>query len=289
VRIAASERPIFFAVDATRTEMVPYFACHKIIRHNQIPEHSTSVRFKLAVAETGEFNLRVGEQPVLLTAGHFVVLPPDTLLRSDGGMNAGLVYWIGIDPTSENTAHATPAITEEIQALGAALHEHALRPMPITRELLDAIHRYFHLLHGGCTRALPLWGAAFGLLGAVHEALIGQGRVFETDQQALQPALDLIDQRLGQSIRMQDLADICNMSLTPFYATMKRLLGTTPREYINRRRIAKATDMLADPRRTVVDIAADLGYSSSHYFARAFKKVMGCSPQQYRRTPTACA
>lgn len=57
----------------------------------------------------------------------------------------------------------------------------------------------------------------------------------------------------------------------------------TPHRWLVQRRIARACEMLADPRVSVTEIALACGFSSSQHFATAFRKHMGATPSAYRR------
>ncbi|MNN44985.1 Arabinose operon regulatory protein [compost metagenome] len=48
-------------------------------------------------------------------------------------------------------------------------------------------------------------------------------------------------------------------------------------------RIRRAIQLLNSTELTILEIAEQVGYESQHYFSTAFKKVMGVSPNQYRK------
>ena len=57
-------------------------------------------------------------------------------------------------------------------------------------------------------------------------------------------------------------------------------------EYINEHRIKQAQEILISPKtrdRSVVDIAADVGYNSKSAFNRAFKHFSGMTPSEFRK------
>ena len=54
-------------------------------------------------------------------------------------------------------------------------------------------------------------------------------------------------------------------------------------EYLTRWRMLLAGDKLANSRDSISVIARSLGYESESAFSTAFKRVMSCSPRQYRR------
>lgn len=60
-------------------------------------------------------------------------------------------------------------------------------------------------------------------------------------------------------------------------------LGMTPREYVRLKRMERACDLLARSRVPIDEVAARVGYGDRSAFARAFRKVEGLGPADYRR------
>lgn len=63
----------------------------------------------------------------------------------------------------------------------------------------------------------------------------------------------------------------------------RRDFGETPYQYLLKRKMAAAQELLHCTRRTVKQIAADLCFSNEYYFAGIFKRKTGYSPGHYRR------
>lgn len=53
-------------------------------------------------------------------------------------------------------------------------------------------------------------------------------------------------------------------------------------DYLNSVRIEKAKELLVNSDRKMYQIAKAVGYDNTKYFFRIFKKIVGCSPEQYR-------
>ena len=60
--------------------------------------------------------------------------------------------------------------------------------------------------------------------------------------------------------------------------------GVTFVSYLTRERLKKAMKLLADPSLRLYQIAEQTGYTTQHYFSNVFKKAMGISPGEYRRS-----
>jgi two-component system, response regulator YesN len=77
------------------------------------------------------------------------------------------------------------------------------------------------------------------------------------------------------------------LQISPGYLSrlMKREIGFSFVEYLNRVRVKKAIALMGDPAAKAFEVAERVGYRSQHYFSRAFKKVTGVSPTDYKRGP----
>ena len=81
------------------------------------------------------------------------------------------------------------------------------------------------------------------------------------------------------------LADVANsVELSPYYASriFREDQNMTIMEYAVQMRMDEACFLLANPNLRIDEIAAQLGYADSSYFARVFRKHVGMSPRQYR-------
>ena len=61
-----------------------------------------------------------------------------------------------------------------------------------------------------------------------------------------------------------------------FSDLLKKETGETAEE------MNTAKELLADPTKSVSDVAYALGYQYPQYFSKAFKHIVGCSPNEYR-------
>lgn len=73
-----------------------------------------------------------------------------------------------------------------------------------------------------------------------------------------------------------------NLSANYFGDLIKKETGKSAQEYVQQKIIDTAKAMLSDPGKRVSEIAYALGYQYPQYFSRAFKKVTGCTPNEYR-------
>jgi AraC-like DNA-binding protein len=103
-----------------------------------------------------------------------------------------------------------------------------------------------------------------------------------TDRQ-ISPAIGAIHAEPARHWTLEELARVAGISRTVFAQRFKALVGSTAMDYLARWRMLMAADRLSTGSENVASIAFSLGYESESSFSTAFKRIMSCSPTQYRR------
>ena len=85
-------------------------------------------------------------------------------------------------------------------------------------------------------------------------------------------------------ITLEEVAGVAGMSPSYFAVIFKQVTGATFNRYLTRLRINKAKDLLLYSDLKAYEIAESVGYESSSYFARVFRKIEGLSPSEYKQT-----
>ncbi|WP_158500278.1 AraC family transcriptional regulator [Sphingobacterium sp. ML3W] len=86
-----------------------------------------------------------------------------------------------------------------------------------------------------------------------------------------------------KSWTLEDMAEHCGLGKTSLSKYCKHLTNMTPINYLINIRLEAAAKMLIDrEEENVTDLCYDCGFTSSQYFATAFKKRFKCSPSEYR-------
>jgi len=95
---------------------------------------------------------------------------------------------------------------------------------------------------------------------------------------------DFINDNLDRDISLEELAALAKLSPTHFCRSFTRSLGMPPHQYQVRQRVEHAKQLLAEPDRTITEVAIAAGYSASSNFATVFRRVTGVSPREFRRS-----
>ncbi|MFC0401351.1 AraC family transcriptional regulator [Paraburkholderia rhizosphaerae] len=87
---------------------------------------------------------------------------------------------------------------------------------------------------------------------------------------------------LAQPLRMVDLAAHCGFGLRRFHQLFIEAFGETPHRYLQRLRLDTSITLLADPRRSLTDVALDVGFGDQSAYTHAFTRRFGIAPGQWR-------
>jgi AraC-like DNA-binding protein len=100
----------------------------------------------------------------------------------------------------------------------------------------------------------------------------------------LKRVIDYIDANLDEPITLADLAAATVLSPMHFAAQFRMSMGVRPHEYLLRRRIERARELLLQPGLSIVDVALTVGFQTQSHFTTVFKRFVGDTPHQWRRS-----
>jgi len=89
---------------------------------------------------------------------------------------------------------------------------------------------------------------------------------------------------LDVDLDLQSLANETGYSRTHFVRMFHAAMDQTPHRYILQLRLTRAKNLLRDRNTSLIDIAALCGFSSQAHMATVFRKALGTTPSEYRRT-----
>jgi len=107
-------------------------------------------------------------------------------------------------------------------------------------------------------------------------------------QQRIERVLQYIEANLDKSISLAEVAEVSHFSAYHFHRIFTGMMGETINEYITRRRLERAVNLLIfKTERSVTQIALECGFSSSANFSKAIKLHFGFSPSEIRNPEKA--
>jgi AraC-like DNA-binding protein len=96
-------------------------------------------------------------------------------------------------------------------------------------------------------------------------------------------ALRAVHAEVNHAWTVESLAEAAGMSRSAFAARFKEVTGQTPLDYVTEWRMQKAVVLLKQEERKLVEVAQAVGYESDAAFSKAFKRIVGVTPGQYRQ------
>ncbi len=108
-------------------------------------------------------------------------------------------------------------------------------------------------------------------------------KLYESCSEIIIDAINFINNHYHEKLSINSIAHFIHLSPIYFHGLFKRETGTTPYEYITKKRIDHAIILLETSDKKISTISSECGFSSQSYFSATFKKTFGCTPKEYRR------
>ncbi len=92
-----------------------------------------------------------------------------------------------------------------------------------------------------------------------------------------------VRENIGSDLSVTELADLLQLSPAYFCKAFAKTRGVTPHRFVLNERISIAMEKLRQPSAPVLaQLAADLGFANQAHFSNVFRKIVGCSPSEFR-------
>lgn len=119
--------------------------------------------------------------------------------------------------------------------------------------------------------------------GAAPTAETSGGRNVRSLQKwRLKRVFQYVDENLAAKITLQDLATVAGLSRMHFAAQFRAAMDMRPHEYLLKRRIERAQELLKQTDVPLVEIALTVGFQTQAHFTTVFKRFAGDTPYQWR-------
>ena len=99
----------------------------------------------------------------------------------------------------------------------------------------------------------------------------------------LKRATEFMEANLSEPISLADIAAATGLSRMHFAAQFRAATGLRPHEFLLRRRIARAQELLLTSHMPLVEIALDVGFKTQAHFTTVFARLAGETPNAWRQ------
>lgn len=103
------------------------------------------------------------------------------------------------------------------------------------------------------------------------------------NQARIRQILEYIAEHYHSKIYLEDVASHIGLCKSECCRLFKRYMKMSLFEFLLEYRIERSLDTLADPSVSITEAAEKAGFNDSNYYSKAFGKIKGCSPRQYRK------
>lgn len=98
----------------------------------------------------------------------------------------------------------------------------------------------------------------------------------------LRRVVEFMHANLDKQIRLKDLSECADLSLSHFSSQFRASTNQSPHQYILRLRIERSKELLTDSRLSILDVGLEVGFRNQQHFATVFKMFVGIPPSAYR-------
>jgi len=163
-----------------------------------------------------------------------------------------------------------------------------LQVMATGRPLVDLVEIFVnrHGIPGWfLTTKLPMRdreGAIIGVMGIIQP--YSNLRANLPEDLDISRALNHIQEHFTEELPVTRLAECAGLSVRQFERRFRKHLKTTPQAFIIKMRVFRACDELRESNKSLGELALECGFYDQSSFSRLFRKQMGTTPLEYRKT-----
>ena len=250
--------------------------------HERLPLHSHGALFEFHLLDEGVQPHIIQGQEYILNGGDVcVIFPYEEHSTGSNPENRGRAYWLLVRVPEKDEGFLNLSVAES-QVLADALFKLSPRHFKGNRFLKYCLERII----GAYDNAEMLMGAEiknWALRFLLEMVQNNRRHSAKRVSPLIQEIQAYIEKHLHEeSIPLRQIASQSGLSLSRFKSRFKHEVGVAPGNYINLRKIEKAKAHLLKTDLSITDIAMNLGFSSSQYFATTFKRYTGHTPREFR-------
>jgi AraC-like DNA-binding protein len=278
-----------------------------ILEHKKIEINQKIVLETIICNTDTTFNFQLNDEAYFtyVNHGHHVAISPNEIIEvpeGDLGIAVGKSLILKAYPNQENQHYQVLIIhiNRELVAkafgnkfpdiISSSENEFSKdmftgKPCVVSKNYVDGIMQYFYNQHVVSEDILEI---------KIKEILL----LLLSSKKAEQVALllehfvnkrtagfkEVIETHVLSEISLEELSQLCNMSLSTFKRHFKKIYNVTPNEYLFDKRLENSKKLLATSEQSIDDIAVLSGFKTTAHFSRKFKEKYAIPPSQYKLT-----
>ena len=241
------------------------------------------------VVERGRCICRINGFPVMLSAGEGLYIAPRNVhgIEAIDGGDCGhlcVVFPTALLGASPQTAQAVQA---HLAAHEAAHYLHLHPSAPKHSAVIEGLLTLRRVATQQTPEArLETLSILYRLIADLGAAVRSEETLPKTDRNLaqLREMMGYIRLHTDRPLTLADIARAGKLSRTACGNAFRRILHTSPMQYLIHCRLERGMELLLSTSLSVTEIAHRCGFCSGSYFAELLRERTGCTPGEYRRT-----
>lgn len=153
---------------------------------------------------------------------------------------------------------------------------------PLLKELCEQMYTLDDMNEYG-KLASQLLCASFVVITSQLSSFVNtEASTFNDDEKFVTRIINYLNEHFVDDISLNEVAAYLGCSASYISHAFKKSMGTTPIQYVIRRRIGLAQTLLISTDLPATHIATMVGYENTNYFINSFAKIVGMTPIRYR-------
>ncbi len=245
-----------------------------------LSDHKHGGCMEICFLAKGRQSYFVGKKEFTLSGGDiFVTFPDEKHSSGKKPEEKSILYWIILDVTSKSKSFLglSPLQSKELKDSLLNLRRRHFKATPTLTAVIEPV---FGLAENIKHPNRKLWienRIVHFLLQVIYYCNRAENNHVDL---SVAKALEFIDNYIHEKIGVPSLAISAGLSIPRLKVIFRQKTGIPPGEFILRRKIEKAKEILLSGNGSITETAFDLGFSSSQYFATTFKRYTGMNPRQ---------
>lgn len=224
--------------------------------------------FAILTAESGEDVLRIAEERKIHILLSDIRMPEMTGLQllkiiKEKGMSPVVIVI---------SAYSEFHYAQEALRLGVI--NYLLKPIG-KKKLIEAVEEAVKVLEKQVRAGI--------IEKVVDEKIVDANTKMDSTKDTIRKAISYIDQHLKDELTQKDVAAHVHLNPSYFSVFFKEQVKMNFSEYVTRRRIQRAKELMISTNLPINEIAEEAGYKTSKYFIKLFKENEGMTPSAYRK------
>jgi AraC-like DNA-binding protein len=226
----------------------------------------------------------LGEEVFRYDPGHYLLYTVDLPLTVQVKEASKERPYLGFRLSLDSSLVASVMLESGVKPKKGDAAIKAMTVGPMDADLLDASVRLVRLLAtpdaAKVLAPLIIREIVFRLLAGGQGARFSHLLAAGADTRRISQAIGYLREHYDRSLKMEDLAHECGMSVSGFHHHFKSVTAMSPLQFQKQLRLQEARRLMLDEDLDAAGAGYRVGYEDPAYFSRDYKKLFGAPPQR---------